>query len=296
MSPIYCFATAIGLCALLLATTSVAAPVHSEKSGHSSTIDKLYRLDCGRSRANDESVWTPGENVGKSIEFSSTCYLILRGTDVLIWDTGVPEATIHDPAGWSTIPKLIVYHLDRTITSQLSQIGLKPDDVTYVLLSHTHGDHIGNVMLFPQATVVLQQAEYEWMTSTPPKDPNLNALVTLARQLLGHPTRLELITGDVDLFRDGSVQLISTPGHTPGSQSLMVHLRNTGYVILSGDVAHLEDNFERDIVPSLNVDKEQSISSMERVRSLLQEYRAKLFINHDKKQTEQLKLLPEYYD
>src|SRR5580692_8476074 len=118
--------------------------------------EKLYRLDCGHSLANDESVWTPGENIGKSIEFSSTFYLIRHGGSSLMWDTGVPEATMGDPKGWSTLPKLIVYHLDRTITSQLAEIGLKTSDIDYVAISHTHGDHIGNVKLFPDATVLLQ--------------------------------------------------------------------------------------------------------------------------------------------
>ena len=103
-------------------------------------VEKLYRLDCGHSVANDESVWTPGENVGRSIEFSSTCWLIKRGSEWVLWDTGVPEATLNDPKGWSTLPKLIVYHLDKTITGQLAEIGLKIGDITYVALSHTHGE------------------------------------------------------------------------------------------------------------------------------------------------------------
>src|SRR6202453_1356207 len=98
--------------------------------------EKLYRLDCGHSLANDESVWTPGENVGRSIEFSSTCWLIQRGSEWLLWDTGVPESALNDPKGWSTLPKLIVYHLDRTLTDQLATIGLKPTDITYVAVSH----------------------------------------------------------------------------------------------------------------------------------------------------------------
>jgi N-acyl homoserine lactone hydrolase len=78
--------------------------------------DKLYRLDGGHSLANDESVWTPGENVGRSVEFSSTCWLIQRGNEWLLWDTGVPQSALNDPKGWSTLPKLIVYHLDKTLT------------------------------------------------------------------------------------------------------------------------------------------------------------------------------------
>ena len=104
--------------------------------------EKLFRLDCGRSLANDESVWTPGENVGRSIEFSSTCWLIKHGNEWLLWDAGVPESAHNDPRGWSTLPKLIVYHLDKTLTDQLGEIGLKPRDIARVAISHTHGDHI----------------------------------------------------------------------------------------------------------------------------------------------------------
>jgi N-acyl homoserine lactone hydrolase len=258
--------------------------------------EQLYRLDCGHSLANDASVWTPGENVGRSIEFSSTCWLIKARSKWLLWDTGVPQATLNDPKGWSTLPKLIVYHLDKTITGQLAGIGLKPGDITYVALSHTHGDHIGNVNLFPASTIVMQQVEYSWIKSPDGANDNVNQLKALARKLLGTPEHLQLIDGDTDLFGDGSVTLISTPGHTPGSQSLLVHLKNSGFVILSGDVVHLEGNFEKDIVPSLNTDKAASIASMEKVRRMIGTYHAKLFINHDKAQADTLKLLPAFYD
>src|ERR1700731_1039943 len=112
--------------------------------------DKLYRLDGGHSLANDESVWTPGENVGRSVEFSSTCWLIGRGNQWLLWDTGVPQSALNYPKGWSTLPKLIVYrgpvrtrvvsarmgHLDKTLTDHLGEIGLKPADIAYVAISH----------------------------------------------------------------------------------------------------------------------------------------------------------------
>jgi N-acyl homoserine lactone hydrolase len=258
--------------------------------------DKLYRLDCGHSLANDESVWTPGENVGRSIEFSSTCWLIKHGSEWLLWDTGVPESTLNDPRGWSTLPKLIVYHLDRPVTGQLAEIGLKPDDIGRVAISHTHGDHIGNLGLFPNSTIVMQRAEYAWIHSPDGPNDNVNQLMALARKLMGTPKNLQLIDGDTDVFGDGSVTLLSTPGHTPGHQSLMVHLRNSGFIILSGDVAHLEENFEDDIVPSLNTSKPESVASMDRVKRLIKTYKAKFFINHDKSQTDSLKLIPAFYD
>ena len=96
------------------------------KPSAAGAAEMLHRLDCGHSLANDESVWTPGENVGRSVEFSSTCWLIKHGRQWLLWDTGVPESALNDPKGWSTLPKLIVYHLDRSLTDQLAEIGLKP--------------------------------------------------------------------------------------------------------------------------------------------------------------------------
>ncbi len=258
--------------------------------------DKLYRLDGGHSLANDESVWTPGENVGRNIEFSSTCWLIQRGSQWLLWDTGVPESALNDPKGWSTLPKVIVYHLDKTLTAQLAAIGLKPVDITYVALSHTHGDHIGNVRLFQDSTVLMQRAEYAWISSPDGPNDNVNQLKALARKLLGTPKHLRLLDGDTDVFGDGSVTLVSTPGHTPGSQSLLVHLRKSGFIVLSGDVVHLEENLEKDTVPSLNTDKAASIASMERIKRMIAAYRARLFINHDKAESDTLKLIPEFYD
>jgi N-acyl homoserine lactone hydrolase len=258
--------------------------------------ERLYRLDCGHSLANDESVWTPGENVGRDIEFSSTCWLIKHGKEWLLWDTGVPESALGDPKGWSTLPKLIVYHLDKSLTDQLAEIGLKPRDIGYVAISHTHGDHIGNMALFPDSTVMLQRAEYSWIHSADGPNDNVNQLMALARTLLGKPKNLRLIDGDTDVFGDGSVTLVSTPGHTPGHESLLVHLKNAGFIVLSGDVVHLQGNFAKNIVPSLNTDKAESIASMDRVRQLIAMYKAKLFINHDKSETDKLKLIPAFYD
>ncbi len=281
---------------LLDVTLAATADSRLPDATRAGFAEKLYRLDCGHSLANDESVWTPGENAGRSIAFSSTCWLIERGSEWLLWDTGVPESALNNPKGWSTLPKLIVYHLDKTLTDQLAEIGLKTSDITYVALSHTHGDHIGNVLSFPNSTVLMQRAEYTWISSPNGTNDNVNQLKALARKLLGTPKHLQLLDGDTDVFGDGSVTLVSTPGHTPGHQSLLVHLMNSGFIILSGDVVHLEENFEKNTVPSLNTDEAASIASMGRVRRMMATYNAKLFINHDKAQTDTLKLLPAFYD
>jgi glyoxylase-like metal-dependent hydrolase (beta-lactamase superfamily II) len=191
---------------------------------------------------------------------------------------------------------LIVYHLDKSVTAQLGEIGLKPSDIGRVAISHTHGDHIGNVGLFPSSTILMQRAEYSWIHSADGPNDNVNQLMALARKLMGTPKKLQLLDGDADVFGDGSVTLLSTPGHTPGHESLLVRLKKSGFIILSGDVVHLEGNFEKNIIPSLNTDKAESIASMERVRQLIAAYHATLFINHDKSQTDKLKLLPAFYD
>jgi glyoxylase-like metal-dependent hydrolase (beta-lactamase superfamily II) len=143
---------------------------------------------------------------------------------------------------------------------------------------------------------MMQRAEYSWINSPNGPNDNVNELMALARNLLGTPKNLQLIDGDTDVYGDGSVSLVFTPGHTPGHQSLLVHLKNSGFIILSGDVVHLEENFEKNIVPSLNTNKADSIASMEKIRQMIAMYKATLFINHDKKQTDKLKLLPEFYD
>jgi glyoxylase-like metal-dependent hydrolase (beta-lactamase superfamily II) len=191
---------------------------------------------------------------------------------------------------------LIVYHLDRSLTDQLAEIGLQPGAIGRVAISHTHGDHIGNMGLFKNSSVLMQQAEFDWIHSPDGKNANVNQLMALARKLLGRPKNLQLINGDTDVFGDGSVTLVSTPGHTPGHQSLLVHLRNSGFIVLSGDVAHLEENFNKNIVPTLNTSEAQSVASMEKVRQSIRTYKARFFINHDKSQADELRLLPSFYD
>src|SRR5207244_8758170 len=119
-------------------------------------------------------------------------------------------------------------------------------------VSHTHPDHIGNVELFPQAMLLVQKAEYDW--------PGANNAPRFTPE---HPvTTLE---GDKDVFGDGSVTLLSTPGHTPGHQSLLVKLPKTGALVLSGDAVHFQANWDNRRVPENNTDKQQSAASMARM-------------------------------
>ena len=260
------------LVALLIGTYGAAA----DPAG----IDRLYVLDCGAAHAPDQSRWSPGVNVGQPIDIVDNCYLIHHAQGYLLWDTGVPDALFgkQEPAS-GPIP----WRRDKTLASQLAAIGVQPDDIKFVAISHTHGDHVGNVDLFPKATVLIQEAEYEWAFSSATKPFSTS-----------HP--VEKLEGEKDVFGDESVRIIPTPGHTPGHELLLVHLPKTGWVLLSGDVAHFRDNFNHRRIPSMNTDQAQSLASMQRVADLIERYHAQFWINHDAKQAAGIRHAPEFYD
>ena len=275
MSRVTIFAAAI--CAAALGTLSVAP-------SHAAGVERLYILNCGEGVAGDISRWSPGVNVGKSMDFVDNCYLIRHGNDWPLWDTGVTDAIAAMPDGQAPAdPRMTRWKRPKTLASQLEQLGVKPSDIKFLAISHTHPDHVGNVEMFPQARLLVQKAEYEW--------PNP---LGVGRFKPEHPvTKLE---GDYDVFGDGSVMLIATPGHTPGHQSLLVKLRKTGAIVLTGDAVHFKDNWDNRRVPSGNTDKDKTVTSMERIASTLAKEKAQLWINHDKAQRDGLKMAPDYYD
>jgi N-acyl homoserine lactone hydrolase len=268
--------------------TAVLSLAMTFNSGHAQTgksgVEGLYILNCGEGVAGDISRWSPGVNEGKSMDFVDNCYLIKHPQGWLLWDTGVSDAVAAMPNGLApSDPKSVHWHRSKTLAAHLDQLGLKPSDIKIVAISHTHPDHVGNVELFPAAMLYVQKAEYEWpgANNTPRFKPE-------------HPvTKLD---GDRDLFGDGSVVILSTPGHTPGHQSLLVKLPKTGAIVLSGDAAHFKDNWDNRRVPSINFDKDTTLASMQKIADTLTKEKAQLWINHDKAQRDSLKMAPEFYD
>ena len=247
-------------------------------------VEKLYILNCGEGVAGDISRWSPGVNEGKSMDFVDNCYLIKHSDGWFLWDTGITDAVATMPDGLKPAdPRAVTWKRPKTLASQLEQIGVKPEDIKGMAISHTHPDHIGNVEMFPNTMLYLQKAEYQW--------PGVD---TKPRFKTEHP--VTLLEGDKDVFGDGSVTIISTPGHTPGHQSLLVKLPKTGAVILTGDAAHFKDNYENRRVPSNNFSADETVASMQKLADLQKKDNAQLWINHDKAQRDTLKLAPEYYE
>jgi glyoxylase-like metal-dependent hydrolase (beta-lactamase superfamily II) len=270
----------LALAVAALALSGHAALAQSEKTG----VEKLYVLNCGEGTAGDISRWTPGLNEGKTMDFVDSCYLVKHAKGWFLWDTGIADAVAAMPNGLAPAdPKAVTWRRPKTLAAQLEQLGLKPGDVKMMAVSHTHPDHTGNVELFPQATLYVQKAEYDWPGAN--NEPRFKP---------SHP--VELLAGDKDVFGDGSVTILSTPGHTPGHQSLLVKLPKTGAVVLSGDAVHFKDNWDNRRVPSMNANKDQSTASMQKIADTLGKEKAQLWINHDKVQRDSQKMSPEFYD
>jgi N-acyl homoserine lactone hydrolase len=249
-----------------------------------SGVEKLYVLNCGEGVAGDISRWSPGINEGKSMDFADNCYLIKHAQGWFLWDTGIADAVAAMPNGLAPAdPKATHWRRTKMLAAQLDQLGVKPADIRGMAVSHTHPDHIGNVELFPNTMLYVQRAEYEWPgTSNQPRfKPE-------------HP--VTLLEGDRDVFGDGSVTLLSTPGHTPGHQSLLVKLPKSGAIVLSGDAVHFRANWDNRGVPSMNTSKDQTLASMQKISDVMAKENAQLWINHDRAQRDGLKMAPEYYD
>ncbi len=269
--------TVLGLAAALAALW--AAPAGSQTAA---TVERLYVLDCGQGRGHDQSRWSPGVNVGLPIDIRDNCYLIKHARGWFLWDTGVPDRVAQMPDG--LVSPLSTWKRPKTLVGQLQELSLTPADITWVGISHTHGDHVGNVDMFTGAQVLMQKAEYDW-SFAPDKSFPFSA-----------DRAVRKLEGDLDVFGDGSLLILSTPGHTPGHQCLLVRLNNTGYVLLSGDAVHFKDNWENRRVPSMNTSREQTLASLQRIADTLVRYGAELWINHDKAQGDAARRPPDFYD
>lgn len=242
-----------------------------------STGLRLYEFDCGR------LVYDSPEAAGFGIRDDATevrelfvpCYLIEHPEGRLLWDGGLPS-DLADEDGWLEYEGWRM-RLDRTLEDQLADVGLTLDSIDNAAFSHMHFDHVGIANEVKSTTLLIQRPEYEAAFAEEVVVPGFNP--SLYEKLVGR--EWILLEGDYDVFGDGSVRILSLPGHTPGHQALFVDLSSEGPVVLSGDLYHFRISRRDRIVPVWNVDEEATLESMDRLEAFLVETGATLWIEHD---------------
>jgi N-acyl homoserine lactone hydrolase len=253
---------------------------------------RLYVLDCGKI--------TPAtvENYGlKPSEMANTemitpCFLIAHPRGTMMWDTGeITDSAFKDGV---SPQKLNAYTVERPLLPQLAAIGYTPADITYLALSHYHGDHVANASQFAKSTWIVQKADRDAILAPRPAgsrvpDPKFFEGLADAKTIV-------LNGEDHDVFGDGTVVLKSTPGHTPGHQSLFLKLANTGNVLLSGDLYHYPEEITLKKVPITDPDREQTAKSREKIEEFVKANHAQLWIQHDYGAGTKRKIAPAFYD
>jgi N-acyl homoserine lactone hydrolase len=286
------------LTALLMAITAAVALAQSPQGM------KLYVFSSG--------ALTIGKHILQNLAPQDTIkvpvgfFVVLHPKRNVLFDTGNNDKIITDPSYWGPAFQRLspVNTPDMAIDTQLGRIGLKPDDITYVVVSHLHLDHGGNVGKFPNSTLVVQKDEIRNAFWPEPgtAGPYIPGDIAPLRSDLGEamPNKYKMIqlNGDMDIFGDGSVVVKRWVGHTPGSQMMVVRLPKTGTIILTGDNVYFRENVEKNILPNvvLAYDPPGILRAYEWIRYLQATEKADFFTAHDPDAFKALKKPPEYYD
>lgn len=271
----------------LIATALLAMPLSLVAAAPASKPEVLlWRLDCGLLWTyNLDELSDTRAYVGQSRKFVGSCYLIRHGDAYLLWDTGLSKEYLNKPFTQGDADS---NSLATTVVDQLAKIGVKPAQVSMIGISHYHLDHIGQAADFPQARLLIGKRDFEALGQ-----PAHTARAKFFSPWLQQGADVEKITGDHDVFGDGSVVMLDLPGHTPGHHGLLVQLPKRGAVLLSGDVVHFRENLESAGVPSFNTDRAQSLSSMDRFAKLARNLGATLIIQHEERDVAKLPEFPE---
>lgn len=236
----------------------------------------LWRLDCGR---------ISGEETGappwRKRLLPVGCYLIRNGGRYLLWDAGMSARLAGNPR-----PNMA---LDRTLVDQLADIGVAPGAVEYVGISHYHGDHTGQASKFPKAKLLIGAGDLAALKASPP--PAGSSPDHLAPWISGGAPVAALIE-DLDVFGDGRVTMLMTPGHTPGHASLLVRLAS-GNILLSGDLWQNHGDVLTDAMPGFNTSPAETAASRERFRRLAYKLDATVILQHEQADIDKLPPFPQ---
>jgi len=280
LAPLLMTAASAAMLAACTPKTEAPAAVEPATAEEATEAKPLHVavLDCGTIGISDlDAFSSSGDYAGAADELTDTCYLVHHPKGILLWDLGVPG--VLKEAG-PVVQDIFTVSLNATITDQLADLGLTPADITYVAISHSHFDHIGQIDQVQGATWLVHQAELDAMIppdgSAPQTSADQIALFNAFKNL-----NREAFTGEKDVFGDGSVVIFETPGHTPGHTSLQLMMPETGPVLLTGDLYHRAESRPLARVPRFNFNEEQTRASMAAFEERAAALGAKVIIQHE---------------
>lgn len=252
---------------------------------------KLYTFDGGTVMVNNLELFSQDTTYkGQTKEFADAFYVISHPDGNLMWDAGLPEMLVGMAEPFTPPPGAFSVSRRDSVLNQLKSIGMTPDDIKYIALSHTHFDHSGHANVLKNATWLVQEAEYSMITSDEVKNGENVGLYDAIAEL----TKVKKLNGDHDVFGDGSVIIKSMPGHTPGHQVLFLDLPENGPTLLTGDLYHLYENREFKRVPIFNFDVAQTLESMDAFETFAKEKGAKVYLQHQKEDFNKMPKAPNY--
>jgi N-acyl homoserine lactone hydrolase len=281
-----------GWMAIVVGAAYFSNPAASTQQPNAQTVRsvRLYVFDCGVLQRGEPTAYGLTRSQVGSTDFSDACYLVVHPRGTMLWDVGIIPDDQIGPGGVEVAAANGTNVAGKTLRSQLAGVGYGPRDITYLAISHGHADHVANANEYATATVLIQRAEWDSMFSEEAQKLPLFAVYSALRT-----SRTLKLDGDHDVFGDGQVVLKSTPGHTPGHQSLFLKLRQTGPVLLTGDLYHYAAERELKKVP-VRDNQAQTTASRAAIDELLRKTGAQLWIQHDILTNATLRHAPQYYD
>jgi glyoxylase-like metal-dependent hydrolase (beta-lactamase superfamily II) len=281
------FATLVAVCiALALAPAEGSAQRREAPPGS----PRIYAFDNGAIRGLDPALFNFKREELKEVDFVNASYLIVHPRGTLMFDAGA-VADGHFKGDGNPVVEGVV-SATKPLLPQLAAAGYAPRDVTYFALSHYHSDHTANANEFASATWIVQRAERDFMFADGPQGIIQPASYAALRDA---ETKV-LDNDDFDVFGDGSVVVMATPGHTPGHQVVAVKLANRGTVVLGGDLYHYPEERTTGRIPTFEWNGEQSQASRARIEQFLKDNDATLWIEHDIATHAALPKAPGYVD
>ena len=227
-----------------------------------------------------------GEYSETAVQIPVSCYLIRTSDGTILFDTGVSPRAVpglmrSDHLAHFTDEDLLVHRLDA--------LGLEVGNVDMVVLSHLHYDHAGGADLFRESELIVQKDEYSYAHY-----PASFFAGFYYRKNFDLPDyKWRLLDGDTELAP--GITVLRTDGHTPGHQSLMVELPETGPVILTGDACYWHEHLDKERVPGVVWNPTLALHSIQRLKTLARLTGARIFPGHDPEFWKTVKQAPEAY-